>query len=282
MHKKIDDDTIYSESFSRNIGILTQDEQEALRKKKIAVLGLGGIGGPCFEVLVRTGIDAFHIVDNDVFELSNINRQVHANSRTLGKRKIDVAKASALDINKTLGISEFYEVTETNIEEILDGCTAVVHGIDRLKPCIISDREARKRGIPTVEGWAMPFGNVRVLSKDTPSLEQVHQLPTMGRPLSEFTDDQFLQYEFMILDQLSHIEHVMDHYTDGIMEQIKQGMSPPSFAPMVWFTSAMMAIEVIKICLGRGHLALGPQFTVYDPFEHQKRQIVTDHTDGQQ
>ena len=263
----------YGESFSRNIGLLTRAEQEIIRQQRIAVLGLGGIGGPCFEVLVRTGIGAFNIADNDTFEASNKNRQIHAKNSTIGQRKIDVAKSSALDINESVDIREFEDVEEENISEILDGCAVVVHGIDRLRPCIISAREARRKNIPIVEGWAMPFGNVRVLTKETPSLERIHRLPTRGRPLSEFSNEQIDELELMILEQLSQIDHVLDHYEENIMQQVKQGRAVPSFAPTVWLTSAMMATEVIKICLGRGRLALGPQFRIYDPFEHEERHM---------
>ena len=257
-------------SFSRNIGVLSFEEQEVLRQTKIAVLGLGGIGGPCFEVLTRTGIGAFHIVDCDTFEASNKNRQIHAKDSTLGQSKIEVAAAAARDINAEVAITKFHTVTESNIAEILHGCRVVVHGIDELKPCIISARYARRCSIPIVEGWSIPYGNVRVLTPGTPSLEESHRLPTLGRPLSDISDEEFREYGLMVIEQMAHIDGVRDYYTENVMDQVRQGLIP-SFAPMTWFTSVMMAIEVIKICLGQGSLALGPEFALYDPFEHRKR-----------
>ncbi len=260
----------YDESFSRNMGLLSLEDQMVLRQSRIAVLGLGGLGGPCFEILVRTGIGAFHIADHDVFEASNKNRQIHAKNSTLGRKKIDVAEGSALDINEELIIKKYEAVDESNIADILTGCSAVVHGIDRLKPCIISARRARALDIPIVEGWALPFGNVRVLTRATPSMEEVYRLPTVGKAISEISDEEFQQFEMMIIEQLAEIEGIRAYYGADTLLRISRGQTP-SFAPMVWFTSVMIAIEVVKICLRRGQLALGPRFKIYDPFEHQSR-----------
>lgn len=73
----------YREAFSRNIGWVTSTEQEALHHKKVAIAGMGGVGGVHLVTLARLGIGAFHIADFDAFDLVNFNRQVGATVSTL-------------------------------------------------------------------------------------------------------------------------------------------------------------------------------------------------------
>ena len=68
----------YQQAFSRNIGWMTTEEQTVLRGKKIAIAGMGGVGGSHLLTLTRLGLGAFHIADFDQFELANFNRQAGA------------------------------------------------------------------------------------------------------------------------------------------------------------------------------------------------------------
>ena len=68
----------YDDAFSRNIGWVTRAEQAALRNKRVAIAGMGGVGGVHLLTLVRLGIGAFHIADFDTFDVANFNRQVGA------------------------------------------------------------------------------------------------------------------------------------------------------------------------------------------------------------
>ena len=80
----------YEEAFSRNIGWVTKEEQQKLRNTKVAIGGLGGVGGDHTIVLSRLGIGNFHISDLDDYDVANFNRQAGANMHTLGKAKAAV------------------------------------------------------------------------------------------------------------------------------------------------------------------------------------------------
>src|SRR3989338_5855707 len=80
----------YHEAFSRNEGLISKEEQEILRNSRIAIPGLGGVGGVHLMTLARMGIGKFHIADSDQFNLANFNRQYGANLSTLGKDKTEV------------------------------------------------------------------------------------------------------------------------------------------------------------------------------------------------
>src|SRR5437764_7307201 len=83
-------DFCYKEAFSRNLGWLTEWEQQALRHKRIAIAGMGGVGGFHLLTLARFGIGAFNIADMDKFELVNFNRQIGATMETIGRPKAQV------------------------------------------------------------------------------------------------------------------------------------------------------------------------------------------------
>ena len=121
----------YGAAFSRNLGWLTDAEQQQLRKKRIAIAGLGGVGGIHLLTLTRLGIGAFNLAEFDTFDLANLNRQAGAAVSTLGRRKLDVLCTMALDINPGLEIRRFESgVDGSNLEEFLRDTDLYVDGLD--------------------------------------------------------------------------------------------------------------------------------------------------------
>lgn len=265
--------TEYGSLVNRNIGLITEDQQEQMRNSKVSVFGIGGVGGVVFEVLARCGIGNFSIIDNDVYEQTNMNRQIFAFQDTIGQRKIDVAEETAKKINPEIMIDKYYAMGEDNIEEILNNSDAAVLVIDKIKPCIIMSRKAREMGIPFVEGWALPYGNVITFTPQTPSLEEVYKLPTHGKPISSFTDAEYDLLTLKILLAFGKIEGAIDYFDDQTIKKVAEGHIT-SFAPIVWFTAVMIALETVKILLSWGEIALAPDFTLYDPFKHRIPKIL--------
>ena len=87
------------EAFSRSGRFLGPDAMEKLKNAKVAVFGLGGVGGYVVEALARTGVGSFELVDHDTISLTNINRQILATHSTIGMAKAEAAKSRVLDIN---------------------------------------------------------------------------------------------------------------------------------------------------------------------------------------
>ena len=120
-----------AEAFLRNIGILTQAEQDKLADAKVAIPGMGGVGGVHLITMTRTGVGKFHLADFDTYEPVNINRQFSARVPDFGRSMIDVMKEQALSINPYLEIKEFHEgINESNIDDFLDGVQVVLDGLD--------------------------------------------------------------------------------------------------------------------------------------------------------
>jgi hypothetical protein len=123
-----------------------------------------------------------------------------------------------------------------------------------------------------VEGWALPFANVRVLTLQTLALEEAYGLPTVGRSLSSISDGEFRELTLGLLMGFGRIEGIASFYSEDAIRQLVKGRVT-SFAPMVWLTSVLMATETIKVLLGLGTLATG-DFAFYDPFRHSIPGVV--------
>jgi tRNA A37 threonylcarbamoyladenosine dehydratase len=93
-----------NKQFLRSINLITKEKFDIISSVKILLIGLGGVGGTCFEALVRTGFQHFIIIDGDIVESSNLNRQILFNESDIGLDKVLVAKKHAMEINPNLDI----------------------------------------------------------------------------------------------------------------------------------------------------------------------------------
>ena len=259
-------ETDYFSFFSRNRGLISDEQQEKLKSSCVAVFGLGGLGGIICEILVRSGITNLKLIDKDVFETSNLNRQIYAHQHSLGRSKTKVTKEALLKINPGLSLISFNRVGEDNIDEILIETDLALLALDETLACITISRAAQKQGIPLVEGWALPFLNVRVYTRDTPSLEQVYNLPTEGRSVKDISEKESAELNLKMLLELKNIEGIEAYYDENIINQLQDG-NIPSFAPVVWLNACYMSLEAIKVLLGRGTISYAPKMTIFDPFD---------------
>jgi molybdopterin/thiamine biosynthesis adenylyltransferase len=146
----------YDEAFSRHGGLLSSDEQQTLRNSRVAIIGMGGVGGGHLMTLARLGIGAFTIADPDTFELANFNRQYGANVETLGRSKVEVMAEMARRVNPELDIRTLAApIDRDNVGEFLEGADLLVDGVDffALDARRLVFQEARRRGI-----WAVTAG----------------------------------------------------------------------------------------------------------------------------
>ena len=111
----------YHEAFSRNLGWVTQTEQDVLRHKRVAIAGMGGVGGSHLLTLSRLGVGAFNLADFDQFELANFNRQAGASMPHIGRNKLEVMSELAMGINPELSINAFSDgVNADNLDAFLE------------------------------------------------------------------------------------------------------------------------------------------------------------------
>lgn len=129
----------YDKAFSRNIGWVTVAEQARLRHAKVAIGGLGGVGGVHLLSLARLGIGRFAIADFDVFDIANFNRQVGATVDSLEQAKIEVLAGMARAINPEIILDRFPSGIRSARVSIFDQCTgdAVVRAISNCRNPLI-------------------------------------------------------------------------------------------------------------------------------------------------
>lgn len=140
------------EQFSRTEMLIGKEGIEKLQKAKVAIFGIGGVGSFVVEGLARAGIGNFVLVDNDCVSISNINRQIIATHKTIGKSKVEVAKERILEINPNAKIEiykefflpqsdSFFDESFSYIVDAIDTVTAKIELVIRaneLKVPIIS------------------------------------------------------------------------------------------------------------------------------------------------
>ena len=141
------------ERYIRNLGALTEQECARLRTKTVFVAGCGGLGGYLIEMLLRLGVGAIRAADGDVFEASNLNRQLLSSTRNLGRSKAEAAKDRAAEVNPDVRFTAIPEfLTEENAAERIRGCDAVLDALDNIPARRILAHACAEAGVPLIHG----------------------------------------------------------------------------------------------------------------------------------
>lgn len=144
--------------FSRTELILGKENVNKIRQAKVAVFGLGGVGSFVVEGLTRAGVENFILVDKDTISITNLNRQLFALNSTIGKNKVDVAKARILDINPNAKVEIHKEFVIDNFDNILDKSTNyIVDAIDTISAKINLVQKAKEINVTIIS--SMGTGN---------------------------------------------------------------------------------------------------------------------------
>lgn len=145
--------------FIRTELLLGKEGMEKLKNSKVAVFGIGGVGSFACEALVRSGLGKIILVDYDIIDISNINRQIHATSSTVGLPKVEVMKKRLLEINPELDIEVYQEkyndetrekLISTDYDYVIDAIDMITSKIDLITTC-------KEKNIPIIS--SMGAGN---------------------------------------------------------------------------------------------------------------------------
>lgn len=167
--------------FSRTELLIGKDGLAKLKNSKVAIFGIGGVGTFVVEGLVRSGVGHFVLVDDDLICVTNLNRQIHATEKTIGRVKVDVMKERILEINpqaEVEAVKSFY-LSEKADDLIRNDYDYIVDAVDTVTAKIDLVVQAQKRGIPIIS--CMGAGN-----KLDPTMFQVTDIyKTQMDPLSK-------------------------------------------------------------------------------------------------
>ncbi|MBA4602125.1 HesA/MoeB/ThiF family protein [Thermoactinomyces mirandus] len=178
----------YEEIFSRNIGVISREEQDRLKRGRVTVVGAGGVGGIALIQLARMGVGQIHVIEKDVFEASNLNRQMLSFVSRLNKSKAEAAQETLKDINPEIEVRITKQfITEENAKELLKDTDVIIDATDHLVARVIIHRAAAKIGIPSI--WIAvtpPFrGGVMSFTPASSPYEIVLRHPSYKQPLTD-------------------------------------------------------------------------------------------------
>ena len=220
--------------FQRTEILIGKENLEKLKQCRVAIFGIGGVGSYVAEGLVRAGVYKFILIDNDKIDITNINRQIHATYKTIGKYKVEEMKKRMQEINPNAEIKIIKEfVTENNIEEILnEKIDYIIDAIDTVKSKLEIIKKAKQKNIPIISS----MGTANKL--DPTKLEITDIYKTSVCPLAKVIRKKLRQLEINDLKIVYSTEKPLQ-----IAEQ-KSNLGSISYVPSV--AGLIIASEVVK------------------------------------
>jgi sulfur-carrier protein adenylyltransferase/sulfurtransferase len=246
-------------AFSRNIGLFSPGEQDRLAEARVAIPGMGGVGGVHLINLVRTGIGRFNLADFDQFEPVNVNRQFGAKVPSFGRPKLEVMIEEALGINPFLDITPYPAgLTADTMEAFLTGVDVVLDGLDFFQFEIRRSlfNMARSMGVPVIT--AGPLGFSSALLVFTPQGMGFDDYFDVGGELPE--EQKYLRFAMGLAPRPTHIG-----YMDLSRVDLKGGKGP-SLNIACQLCASLAGTEAVRIILGKPGLKPAPSFMQFDPF----------------
>jgi molybdopterin/thiamine biosynthesis adenylyltransferase len=249
----------YEEAFSRNLGLISPEEQETLRNSRVAIAGMGGIGGIDLVTLARLGIGRFTIADPDTFEISNTNRQYGAMSSTLGRPKAEVLAEVVRDINPEIDLRVIPEPIDcNNAAEFLRDADLFIDAIDffNVDARRMLFRAAAAQKVFAITAGPVGFSGIWIV------------FDPAGMTFDRYFD---------LSDDLDPLEKIVA-FGVGVAPQATQhsymdlaALDPasragPSSSLACHIAGGAAACEAVKILLGRGRVKCAPCYHQFDPF----------------
>jgi molybdopterin-synthase adenylyltransferase len=212
---------IYPRRYLRNRDGISLQDQLKLAESRVAVVGAGGLGGTVIELLGRIGIGMLTVVDCDVFDETNLNRQAFCSRDWVGQPKALAVQAQLNSINPAVEVNaHVVRLDSTNGPEILAGCQVIVDALDSVKDRLALEALAKRMGVPFVHGALAGFeGQLITVFPEDPGLKQIYGTGEEGPGAAN-------RPEFLL----------------GV----------PSITPSL--VATLEAMEVLKILLNRGTL----------------------------
>ncbi|ATE59118.1 ThiF family adenylyltransferase [Thauera sinica] len=252
----------YDGAFSRNIGWVTAAEQAILRRKRIAIAGMGGVGGGHLLTLARLGIGAFNISDFDRFDIVNFNRQAGATLSSIGEPKVDVLADMALQINPELDIRRFPAgVSHDNLDDFLRDVDLYVDALDFFAFDVrrATFAACHRLGIPAITAAPLGMGTaVLVFLPGGMSFEEYFCL--------EGCDEEEMGIRFLL--GLSPGMLQRQYLADPSRVNLEEHRGPSTVAACQ-LCAGVTATDVLKILLGRGGVISAPRGYQFDAYRNR-------------
>ncbi len=254
----------YQEAFSRNIGWVTEDEQNILKNKRVAIAGVGGVGGVHLLTLTRLGIGHFKISDLDIFEVGNFNRQAGAYMKNVGRPKVEVMAEMARDINPSMQCETYPNgIDMDNVNSFLDGVDLYIDGLDffvlDIRRAVF--KECWRRGIPAIT--AAPLGMGTALLCFIPGQMSFEDYFRME---GHDADERQLRFLLGLSPAMLQMGYLAD--PSRIDLEGKKGPSTPMACEMC---AGVAATNALKVLLNRGDVIAAPRGLHFDAYKNKMK-----------
>lgn len=162
--------------YIRNLDSITLEEQLTLARSRVCIIGAGGLGGQIILLLARLGVGNLIIVDCDLFDETNLNRQALSSMEVIGRAKALVAKEEVAKINPAINVTAYSKrLDKSNAEEIFTGSQVIVDALDNIPDRFTLETTAKKMGIPLVHGAVAGFiGQIMTVFPDDAGMENIY------------------------------------------------------------------------------------------------------------
>ena len=263
----------YNEAFSRNIGWVTAEEQQVLRQTKVAIGGLGGVGGDHAIVCARLGISHFNISDLDTYDVPNFNRQAGASMLTLGLPKAEVMEQTLRNINPEAQIRNFNSgINEENIEEFLDGVSIYIDSLDIFALEIRRKvfQRCYEKGIPCITAAPMGMGTAMlVFMPGKMTFEQYFCMQETPSGASEakkqqIFSDNIMRFVIGVSPSVQQRHYLVERSSVNFFKK-----KVPSTCMGISLAAGVLCTNVLKIILNRGEVICAPRGLHFDAYRNK-------------
>ncbi len=247
-------------AFSRNIGWLTNNEQERIAQVRVGILGAGGVGGQYAEILARLGVSHFVIWDPDEFSIENTNRQNQCQASTYGKKKVEVIAELIRDINPLAVIHSYPKaMTDEKLDEFCQAIDFYFDGLDFFETDIRISvfRALRRHRRPAITVAPVGTGASALLfTNESMSFDDY-----FGLHLAKDHVTRSIYFLTGLTPTLMQRRYLVDQSrTDLAKKQV------PSLGIGVYTAASLAATTFLKVILQRGTVKLAPWSLHFDPY----------------
>ena len=284
MSINVTEEEFYEMLWFRSSMVFTDKEKDLIKNARVGVIGVGGTGGIASEQLVRGGVSNITLVDPDIFELTNINRQHFCTISTIGMKKVEAGKKRLLDVNPFANIKTFDEgINRENAREIVSGVDIIIDASDNKSAHYPLHRVAKELKVPVISrSHKVPnftFGakaNLWDYREDGVSTrEEDENSPTASIPLEDITNEQFKEKDRKVHDEFNEVYRkifnskyanrlLLSENTppEGFFKEYENGrdnlVQGTNWGPAVTITGTFFAIVAINLIIDAKNIFLGP------------------------
>lgn len=242
--------------FERNIGFLSEEEQEKISKLSVAIAGAGGDGGLLAERLARFGVGKIILADPEMFEEQNINRQFGANIETLGKNKAEVVALELKKINPKIKVVVLNKgISEKNIKKFVGGADIIVDEIEFSMPklSVMLAQEARSQNKYVFMGANIGWGaSILCFAPEGMTFEKYFEYNS----------------EKKTINSLKYLREVPKYFQKDLLKKVLSGeISMPSLSSSVSLVAALVSSQVILFAIRNKKPVIAPKILFFDTYD---------------